>query len=106
MSTAPFPKPLLTELVSLIDTVLNSINPSAAVYLNRNTVDAAYAGYVFSLLLAAAERVADTNTLRLRSTLAAQQQSERVYHPGLPWSSQLNYTRFRVCILPVSGRCS
>jgi hypothetical protein len=75
MSTAPFPKPLLTELVSLIDTVLNSINPSAAVYLNRNTVDAAYAGYVFSLLLAAAEQVADTNTFRLRSTLAAQQQT-------------------------------
>jgi hypothetical protein len=40
----PFPKPLLAGLVALIDTVLGSIDPEACVYLDRNTVDAAYAG--------------------------------------------------------------
>ena len=75
MSTSPFPKPLLADIVALIDTVLDSINPSAAVYLNRNTVDAAYAGYIFGLVLAAVERVADANTVGLRSAQAAQQQT-------------------------------
>ena len=75
MSTATFPKPLLADLVALIDTVLDSINPNAAVYLNRNTVDAAYAGYIFGLLLASVERVADTNSVQLRSAQAVQQQT-------------------------------
>ncbi len=73
MSTAPFPKPEFDELVSLIDTVLDAINPDSAVYLNRNTVDAAYAGYVFGLLLAAVERIADPNTVQLRSAQTLQQ---------------------------------
>ena len=75
MSTPPFSQPLLADLVALINTVLDSINPNAAVYLNRNTVDAAYAGYIFGLVLAAVERVADTNTVQLRSAQAAQQQT-------------------------------
>jgi len=44
MGTQPFPTPILNDLTALVDTVLDSINPSSAVYLNRNTVDAAYAG--------------------------------------------------------------
>jgi len=74
MSTAPFPKPLLADLVALIDIVLDAINPDTAVYLNRNTVDSAYAGYVFSLLLSAVELVADANSVGLRSAQAIQQQ--------------------------------
>lgn len=73
MSSAPFPKPTLSVLTGLIDTVLNSINANSAVQLNRNTVDAAYAGYIFCLLLAAIERVADANTLQLRSAYSPQQ---------------------------------
>jgi hypothetical protein len=75
MGTAPFPKPTLDELTTLIDNVLDAINPNATVYLNRNTVDAAYAGYVFGLILAAVERIADPNTLMLRSSQAIQAQT-------------------------------
>lgn len=75
MPNPPFPKPLLNQLVALIDVVLDSINPNAAVYLNRNTVDAAYAGYVFGLLLRAVERVADPGTVRLSSAQAGAQQT-------------------------------
>jgi hypothetical protein len=75
MGTSPFPKPPLSDLVDLIDTVLDSINPSSAVYLNRNTVDAAYAGYIFGLILAAVERIADANSVRLRSAQALQSQA-------------------------------
>ena len=53
--------PSLQQLKVLIDTVLNGINPGTGVYLNRNTADAAYAGYVFGLVLRAVERVADPN---------------------------------------------
>lgn len=73
MSSASFPKPTLSTLTGLIDTILSSINASSAVQLNRNTVDAAYAGYVFCLLLAAIERVADANTLQLRSAYSPRQ---------------------------------
>jgi hypothetical protein len=75
VGTQPFTKPILNDLTDLIDTVLNSINPSSAVYLNRNTVDAAYAGYIFGLILAAVERIADANTVRLRSAQALQSQA-------------------------------
>lgn len=61
------PKPSLAELKSLIDAVLNSISSGAAAYLNRNTADAAYAGYVFGLILRAVERLADPNSVRLDS---------------------------------------
>jgi hypothetical protein len=75
MPGPPFPKPLLTDLVALIDTVLDSIDPDAYVYLNRNTVDAAYAGYVFGLVLRAVERVADVNTVKLKSAQGGPQQA-------------------------------
>ena len=75
MGTQPFPKPSLNDLTALIDTVLDSINPTSAVYLNRNTVDAAYAGYTFGLILAAVERIADPNTVCLRSAQALQSQA-------------------------------
>jgi hypothetical protein len=61
------PKPSRAQLKNLIDVVLISINPSTSVYLNRNTADAAYAGYVFGLVLRAVERVADPQSVRLDS---------------------------------------
>ena len=60
-------QPSLEQLKVLIDVVLNSITPGAAVYLNRNTADAAYAGYVFGLVLRAIEGLADPNSIRLDS---------------------------------------
>ena len=70
MAGPPFSKPTISQLKSLIDVVLNSIKVSSAVYLNRNTVDAAYAGYVFGLILRAVDRVADPKTVHLSSALA------------------------------------
>lgn len=61
------PKPSLSQLKALIDVVLGSINTSTAVYLNRNTADAAYAGYIFGLILRAVGRVADPSSVRLNS---------------------------------------
>lgn len=75
MGSPPFPKPSLADLTDLIDLVLDSINPNSAVYLNRNTVDAAYAGYIFGLILAAVERIADPHSVRLRSAQAVQSQT-------------------------------
>jgi hypothetical protein len=79
MSSPPFPKPLLGDLVALIDTVLDSIDPNSYVYLNRNTVDAAYAGYVFGLVLRAVERVADVDTVKLKSAQGGPQTSPTVF---------------------------
>jgi hypothetical protein len=71
----PIPLPTLADLTTLIDTVLDSINATSAVYLNRSTVDAAYAGYIFGLVLAAVERIADPNSIVLRSIQTLQQQT-------------------------------
>ena len=64
-------KPSLDQLKLLIDTVLDSITVGTAVYLNRNTADAAYAGYIFGLLLRAVERLAEPNSIRLASAKSA-----------------------------------
>lgn len=63
-------KPTLPQLKKLIDAVLQGITPNMGVQLNRNTADAAYAGYVFGLVLRAIERVADPNSVRLDSALS------------------------------------
>jgi hypothetical protein len=68
------PKPSLAQLKALIDVVLSSLSPNTAVYLNRNTADAAYAGYIFGLVLQAVERVADPNSVRLDSAQSGPQQ--------------------------------
>jgi hypothetical protein len=67
-------KPPLAQLTGLIDAVLNSVSPTTAVYLNRNTGDSAYAGYIFTLLLRAVERLADANSIRLDSAQSSPQQ--------------------------------
>ena len=61
------PKPTRAQLKSLIDAVLSGINPAASAYLNRNTADAAYAAYVFGLVLRAVKRVADPGSVYLDS---------------------------------------
>jgi len=66
-------KPSLAQLKMLIDAVLNSISPGAATYLNRNTADAAYAGYVFGLVLRAVELLAAPNSVRLDSAQSGPQ---------------------------------
>src|SRR5437764_2687171 len=66
-------KPSLSELKALIDIVLDSVDPNTAVYLNRNTADSAYAGYVFALVLRAVERIADPNSVSLNSAQSGPQ---------------------------------
>jgi hypothetical protein len=68
------PKPPLSQLKALIDAVLGSINSATAVYLNRNTGDSAYAGYIFTLVLRAVQRLADANSIRLDSAQSGPQQ--------------------------------
>ena len=75
MASPLFSKPSITQLKALIDIVLDSINTNSGAYLNRNTVDAAYAGYVFGLVLKAADRVADPKSVRLESALAGTSKS-------------------------------
>ena len=75
MGSPSFTLPALAELTSLVDEVLASVDSGSALYLNRNTVDAAYAAYVFSLVLAAVERIATNNTVVLRSVQTLLQQT-------------------------------
>jgi hypothetical protein len=82
MPDPQFVKPELDQLISLIDIVLGSINPNAGVYLNRNTVDAAYAGYIFSLVLRGVERIVDPtspNAIRLRSAQGSSTSAPSVF---------------------------
>jgi hypothetical protein len=73
MASPPFNKPTINQLKALIDTVLGTVSSQSTVNLNRNTVDAAYAGYVFGLILQAVDQIADKNTVKLTSALATSQ---------------------------------
>ena len=75
MGSNAYGLPTLAELTALVDDVLTSINPGSALYLNRNTVDAAYAAYVFGLVIAAVERIAAIDSVVLRSIQTLPQQT-------------------------------
>jgi hypothetical protein len=77
-------KPSFSELTSMIDAVLNSISPGTAPYLNRNTADAAYAGYVFGLLLRAVARIAEPNSVHLGSAQTSPTQPNLFVIRGAP----------------------
>ncbi len=105
MGTQPFPKPALSDLTDLIDTVLASINANSAVYLNRNTVDAAYAGYVFGLILAAVERIADCNTVRPAICKSDNPSAtNRFHYPRVTWTVELDNSGFWICQLLLQSR--
>jgi len=61
------PQPTRQELLDAVNAVLQTIDPQADVQTIRRTADAAYASYVFGLIIRAASLIAEPGSVGLRS---------------------------------------